>query len=192
MILLSKPDPWRASIGTPAKSKRAVDVHSGMSPQLQRELQTFDDFLKGIGLSMAPILSPAAPDSHDTSSVLQTLLERRAALLQRIVELRANVGTREQLQNFQQLQLQEMQAYGPAELAQVHSAVNPISSQIGLIADRIRLFEARDRGAAAMHGPNPHDSALRKIAFRRFPTEASAGARVAAMERFIEKNFPKM
>ena len=163
-----------------------------MSPQLQRERQTLDDFLEGIGLSMAPIPSPAAPDSHDTASVLQTLLERRAALLQRINELRANVVTREQLQNFQQLQLQEMRAYVQAELAQVHSAVNQISSQIGLIADRIRLFEARDRGAAAMHGPNPPDSALRKIAFTRFPTEAPAGARVAAMERFIEKNFPKM
>ena len=84
---LSTADPWRASIGTPARSRRAVDVHSGMSLQLQRERQTLDDFLAGIGSSMAPIPSPAAPVSHDTASVLQALLEGQAALLQGVNDL---------------------------------------------------------------------------------------------------------
>ena len=187
-----KADAWRASIGTPVKSKRAVDVHSGMPPQLQRERQTLDDFLAGIGSSMAPIPSPAAPVSHDTASVLQALLEGQAALLQGVKDLRANVVTPDQLQTFQQLQSQEMRTYVQAEFSPVHSAFSQMSSQVGLIADRMSRLEARDRGAAAMHGPNPHDSALCKIAFIGFPKEAPAEARVAAMEQFMENNFQKM
>ena len=36
---------------------------------------------------------------------------------------------------------------------------------------------------------NPHDSALRQIAFIGFPKEASAAARVAAMDRFMTQHL---
>ena len=39
---------------------------------------------------------------------------------------------------------------------------------------------------------NPHDSALRQVAFLGFPKQASTGARVATMDRFMKQHFPRM
>ena len=130
----------------------------------------------------------ATPALHNTASVLQALLEGQAALLQGVNDLRVNVVTRHQLHTFQQLQSQEMRTYVQAELTPILSAFSQMSSQVGLIADRMSRLEARDRGAAAMHGPNPPDSALCKIAFIGFPKEAPAEARVAAMKQFMENH----
>ena len=48
-------DPWKAYVGTPTKTQRNHDVHSGMTPQLQRERQQLTDFLAGTESSLAPI-----------------------------------------------------------------------------------------------------------------------------------------
>ena len=42
--LLQTRDPWRAYVGTPLKTQRSHNVHSGMTPQLTFERQQLTDF----------------------------------------------------------------------------------------------------------------------------------------------------
>ena len=79
---LLKSDPWKAFVGTPVKSQRGHDVHSGMTPQLQREPLKLTDFLAGTESSMTPTPAPPMPQNDDTASVLKALLDGQSALLQ--------------------------------------------------------------------------------------------------------------
>ena len=72
---LMKSDPWKAFVGTLVKSQRGHDVHSGWTPQLQRERQKVTDFLAGTEASMIPIPAPPMPAGDDTASVLKALFD---------------------------------------------------------------------------------------------------------------------
>ena len=127
---LLKSDPWKAFVGSPVRSQRGHDVHSGMTPQLQRERQKLTDFLVGTEASMNPIPAPPMPQNDDTALVLKALLDGQCALLQGVNDLRANVVTRQQLQTFHDLQATEMRTYVQAELASECSATTFCTCQI--------------------------------------------------------------
>ena len=84
---LVKSDLWKGWIGTPVRSQRSHDVHSGMTPQLQREREKLTDFLAGTESSMTPIPAPPMPQSDDTVTVLKALLDGQSALLQGVNDL---------------------------------------------------------------------------------------------------------
>ena len=164
-----------------------------MTPQLQRHRQKLTDFLSDTVVSMPPIPSPPMPQSDDASSVLKAILDGQAALLQGVNDLRANVVTRHQLQAFHDLQTTEMRTYVQAELVPVHESFGQVSAQIGSIADRVKHIEKRvGSGGLPSPGPNPHDPALRQIAFVGFPKDLASVRRIEAMSGFLKAFFPEM
>ena len=134
---MTQSDPWRGWA-----SQRSHNVHSGMSPKLERQRETLDSFLADIGgASLPPIPIPTPVSPNDSASGFQALLEGQTALLQGANELRANVVTKEHLQKFQSLQSQAMQTYVQAELTPVHASFSELSSQVGALMDRIGSIE---------------------------------------------------
>ena len=180
---LLKSDPWKAFVGTPVKSQRGHDVHSGMTPQLQREPQKLTDVLAGTESSMTPNPAPQMPQNDDTASVLQALLAGQCSLLQGMNDLRANVVTRQQLQAFHDLQATEMCAYAQAELSPIHNTVRQHSANAGSMVERIARVESRidAGGVIAKARPEIHDPARRRIAFIGFGPQTSAQDRICAM-----------
>ena len=194
---MQEDDPWRSStsrkfIGTPVKSQRGQDVHSGMTPQLQQQRQRLADFLNDNEPSMQPIASPPMPQSEDTASALQALLAGQAALLHGVNDLRANVVTRHQLQAFHELQTTEMRTYVQAELVPVHETFNQFSAQMGLIADRVRQIESHASSDAVGNNRKAVDSSFTKLAVKKFPEKMPLEDRLEIMRNFMDEHFPSI
>ena len=183
-------DPWKAYVGTPTKTQRSHDVHSGMTPQLQRERQQLTDFLAGTESSLAPIPAPPMPQSDDTASVFKALLDGQAALLQGVNDLRANAVTRQHLHVFQELQSREMRTYVQAELAPIHNALRQQSAHVGAMGDRVARVESRLEAGDGFRGNSgsidKNDPNHFRITFKGFTTE-SLDARFAIVKQFVEK-----
>ena len=180
-------DPWRAYVGTPIKTQRSHNVHSGMTPQLQLERQQLTDFLAESEASMAPIPAPPMPQSDDPASVFKALLEGQAALLQGVNDIRANAVTRQQLQAFHKLQSTEMRTYVQAELVPIHRDLQSQAAHVdALSAEVSQLKMLKPKAEKA-----PDDS-FKKLVVVGFPADMSLEARLSAMQDFMEANFPKL
>ena len=63
------------------------------------------------------------------------------------------------------------------------------------MVDRVGRLASRDSGIgekARAFAPDPHDAALRQVAFIGFPKEATAAQRISAMDNFMKHYFPSM
>ena len=83
------------------------------------------------------------------------------------------------------------------QIEPLRDEVSDLSVASALHQDRLTKVDAqismgRIVGGACHSGPNPHDEALRQVAFIGFPKKASSEQRVAAMERFVKQHFPDM
>ena len=175
------------------KTQRSHDVHSGMTPQLQRERQKLTDFLADTEASMPPIPAPPMPQSDDPASVFKALLDGQAALLQGVNDIRANVVTRQQLQAFHELQSTEMRTHVQAELAPIHNHLRQQSAQVEVMVDRVAQVESRMASLTVSEArPEIHDPARRRVAFVGFGTQTSAQDRIRAIETFMQNNFSAM
>ena len=114
-----------------------------MTPELQREREKLTDFLAGTESSMKPIPAPPMPQIDDTVTMLKALLDGQSALLQGVNDLRTNVVTRKQLQEFHELQASEMRTYVQAELEPIHNTLRQYSAHVGPTADRVARVESR-------------------------------------------------
>ena len=102
---------------------------------------------------------PPLPQTDDTVSVIKALLDGQSALLQGVNDLRANVVTRKQLQEFHELQASEMRTYVQAELEPIHNTLRHHSAHVGSIADRVARVESRVDAEIAVQEARPeiHD-----------------------------------
>ena len=79
----------------------------------------------------------------------------------------------------------------------MHSAVSKLSDDVGHLRlkvseiEQARLETAPASGSSPS-GPNPHDPALRQVAFLGFPQASSPEQRIEAMQTFMRRNFPKI
>ena len=176
-------------------TQRSSLVHSGLTPELENQRQTLDDFL-ALESSVTPLVVPPLPGASADPTM--------QAILEGVNELRRTSVTKATLAEFRALQSAEMRTFVRAETVPLHNAVGLITQDVGRLAqesiqqfDRVGHLETRadrveqrlESGVSAPVGPNPHDIALRRVAFVGFPPESSVKERIAAMESFMRKHF---
>ena len=107
--------------------------------------------------------------------------------------------------------VKEVRAHVESELAPVKAEIDAIKlhavtssqlkAEVGPLNNRITVLDARlqtvDQAVAsgslsgeAPPRPNPHDVALRRVAFIGFPESSTVTQRIASMESFMASHFP--
>ena len=194
---LTEDDPWtkadRYQYGSPIQTThRSATLHSGITPDLNLRRQTVDDFLAAPPSVPARLVVPPMP-GQDADPTL-------VAILEGVNELRSSSVTMATLKEFAGFQREEFQTFVRAENAPLHDAVGRLGRDVAHLvkdsvekSDRLTALEAREHSlGSATVGPNPHDIALRRVAFVNFPEASSIKDRIKAMDAFMEANFPNI
>ncbi len=167
----------------PRATQRSDTVHSGITPDLANKRQTLNDFLNVVPETKS-IVPPPMP-GQEVDPTMQAILDG-------VNELRANTVTRATLREFQQLQSEEMRTFVRAETAPLHNAVGQLNDDVSQIRAQVAVLEAGSSPGETVPGPNPFDPALRQVTFADFPGSATTASRIAAMEQFMQANFPEV
>ena len=135
------------------------------------------------GLPAAPVL----PGDVSSDDKLDKVLTSLASLT---TFIRTEVVTRTHLDRFHQEQIQAIEN-------RVEQAVEPLTTEIKVLKERVVALEAHHigsgaRGRRASERPRATDPAFKTIVFKGIPEIMAAEARLSEIEAFVKMHFPQV
>ena len=118
-------------------------------------------------------------------------------IMQTLTQMISTMALKEDVREAQENTVKQLRTEFRGELEPVKESLATVSKRQAVDSDRIGVLEKRvenvesgSPGSQSSSGPNPHDVSHRRVAFIGFPESSTVKARIAAMEEFMQTNFP--